>query len=248
VLHTHDKLKRIGQQDRANIMSKNLFSILVFTVLVTGCSHTKPALVEAPPAYQPVSSDTQLKLPTLGSAKLPEVQDAVRRVFKDSAVIDPNAKPSFFVGDFNGDDSQDLAVVIKAADGKLADMNQEYPSWLLRDPTIDSSSKRLALNVTSQEELLAIIHGFGNNNWRDPQATQTFLLKNVVGSNMSVVNGKDFAANNSSKKLPRPEGDLIGENLRGTDGYLYFTSSNYSWYDPKTFKPKAAATGMFHSR
>jgi len=234
-------------------MPKHLFTPRIFTALVlsfgaVSCSHTKTTLVEAPPAYQPPSSDAKLKLPTLGSAKLPEVQDAVRRIFKDSALVDLNSQPTFFTGDFNGDDSQDLAVVVKPAAGKLADLNEEYPSWLLRDPTIDTDTRRPALNVTDQETLLAIIHGFGDNNWRDPQATQTFLLKNVVGSNMSVVNGKEFSANNSGKKLPQAKGDLIGEDLHGTTGYLYFSSANYSWYDPKTFKPKAPTTGMFHSR
>ena len=229
-------------------MSKRLFPLLVFVIGIAGCSQTKTALVEAPPAYQPKASEAQLKLPTLGSAKLSEVQDAVHRVFKDSAVIDSKSEPGFFTGDFNGDESQDLAVVIKPAAGKLVEMNEEYPAWLLRDPTIDTNSKRPVLSISDEESLLAIIHGFGNNNWRDPQATQTFLLKNVVGAKMIVVNGKDFVSNNSGKKLPRPQGDLIGENLRGTDGYLYYASANYAWYDPKTFKPRAQATGMFHSR
>jgi len=223
-------------------------AIIISCFAIISCSKSKPVAVEAPPGYQAVASDAQVNLPTLGSAKLPEVQDAVKRVFKDSAVIDSNANPNFFVGDFNGDATQDLAVVIKPAAGKLAEMNEQYPAWLLRDPMVDSDAKRPTLNIADHETLLAIIHGFGNNNWRDPQATQTFLLKNVVGSNMSVVTGKDFATNNSGRKSPRTEGDLIGETLHGTEGYLYFVASSYAWYDPKTYKPRPINTGMFHSR
>jgi hypothetical protein len=223
-------------------------AVLVLCLITIGCSQSKPALVETAPAYQPSPTDAQINIPTIGSAKLPEVQDALHRVFKDAVVIDPNAKPGFFTGDFNGDDSQDLAVVIKPAAGKLAEMNEEYPSWLLRDPTIDSDAKRPVLNVSEQETLLAIIHGFGNNNWRDPQATQTFVLKNVVGSNIAVISGNEFSANTKGKKAPRPGGDLIGENLKGTEGYLYYASANYSWYDPKTFKPKGPNPAMFHNR
>jgi hypothetical protein len=222
--------------------------ILITCLAILSCSKSKPVAVEAPPAYQAVASDAQVNLPTLGSAKLPEVQEAIKRVFKDSAVIDANATPNFFVGDFNGDASQDLAVVIKPAAGRLAEMNEEYPSWLLRDPAIDSDAKRPVLSVANQETLLAIIHGYGNNNWRDPQATQTFLLKNAVGSNMSVVTGKDFATSNKGRKSLRTDGDLIGETLHGTNGYLYFATSTYAWYDPKTYKPKPINTGMFHSR
>src|SRR6185295_11786801 len=185
-------------------MHKNLPVLLVVLVVISGCSQSKTVVSETPPAYQPTPSDAKITLPTIGSAKLPEVQDAVRRVFKDSAIIDSNSKPSFFIGDFNGDASQDLAVVVRPASGKLAEMNEEYPSWLLRDPTIDTETTRPNLNVTDQDTLLAIIHGFGDNNWRDPQATQTFLLKNVVGSNMSVITGQEFSANHSGKRLPRP--------------------------------------------
>jgi hypothetical protein len=229
-------------------MRKRLGVLLLLSALACGCSQTKTAVVETAPAYQPPPTDAKINLPTIGSAKLPEVQDAVRRVFKDSAVVDSNFKPNFITGDFNGDSSQDLAVIVRPATGKLAEMNQEYPSWLLRDPMIDSETTRPSLNVTDQDTMLAIIHGVGDNNWRDPQATQTFLLKNVVGSNMSVVTGEEFSANHSAKTSPSPGGDLIGEKLRGADGYLYYTSANYSWYDPRTFKPKSPNTAMFHSR
>ena len=37
------------------------------------------------------------------------------------------------------------------------------------------------LRIEKDEVLLAVIHGYGANDWRDPQATQTFVLKNVVG-------------------------------------------------------------------
>jgi hypothetical protein len=84
--------------------------------------------------------------------------------------------------------------------------------------------------------LLAVIHGYGTNDWRDPQATQTFLLKNTVGSDIEVHLGKEFVAANRIKKMPRLHGDLIGEVLRGMSGYLYYADATYAWYDPKTFK------------
>jgi hypothetical protein len=90
--------------------------------------------------------------------------------------------------------------------------------------------------VEEQDLLLGVIHGFGDNNWRDPQATQTYLLKNAVGSAMEVRTAEDFVTTNSGRKLPKPKGDLISEVLHGTSGYLYYANATYSWYDPKTFK------------
>src|SRR5207244_9621255 len=93
------------------------------------------------------------------------------------------------------------------------------------------------------EALLAVIHGFGPNGWRDSQATQTFLLKNAVGSGMESHQAKDVTAASQGKKMPQLHGDVIGEVLKATPGYLYFAGANYLWYDAKTFKgePERAA-------
>jgi hypothetical protein len=173
-------------------------------------------------------------MPDVAAPKLTEVQDAVKRVFKDAAIMDASYKPSFVAGDFNGDASEDLAVVLKPAPGKLSQMNEDYPAWLLREPL--TGSRPPQLRVEEQDLLLGVIHGFGDNNWRDPQATQTYLLKNAVGSAMEVRTAEDFVTTNSGRKLPRPKGDLISEVLHGTSGYLYYANATYSWYDPKSFK------------
>jgi hypothetical protein len=217
--------------------------LAILCSLWSGCSSSKKQVVEAPPAYQPSPVSPQLKMPNPIAPKLAEVQEAVRRIFKDSAVIDGQANPGFFTGDFNGDASQDLAVVLKPAPGKISEMNEEYPSWLLRDPF---SNQRAHLNVEEHEVLLAIIHGYGDNDWRDAQATQTFLLKNVVGSNIKVQTAQDFLKANSGRNLPRPQGDLIAESVRGNNGYLYYASSSYSWYDPKSFNSVKRSAGMVH--
>lgn len=224
-----------------------LILILIVNLFTSSCSSTSNALVEGPPAYQPspVAPTAAVKMPSVIAPKLPEVQEAVRRVFKDSADIDSSSQPSFFTGDFNGDASQDLAVILNPAPGKLSSLNEEYPAWLLRDPFSIQRQDKTSLNIEERDVLLAVIHGYGDNDWRDSQATQTFVLKNAVGSNITVKTGKDFSREHSGRKLPRPQGDLIGETLRGTNGYLYFASANYQWYDPKSFKPRADV-GMIH--
>jgi hypothetical protein len=70
-----------------------------------------------------------------------------------------------------------------------------------------------------------------------------------VGSGFRVQDGREFVKNNSGgRKLPRPQGDLIGENLKGSEGYLYYNAATYSWYDPKTFKGEPEVAGAFHGR
>lgn len=226
-------------------MRQSLTLLLTALLLtISACSSTKRAPVEQPPvAYQPTPESTPVRIGTVAPAKLPEVQEAVKRVFKDAAVVDQNHQPSFLAGDFNGDASQDIAVVLRPKN--LDELNQEYPSWLLRAPRANLRP-RVPLKVEKDEVLLAVIHGYGANDWRDPEATQTFVLKHVVGNDLKVHTGREFVEANPGRKLPLPQGDLIGQTIEGTHGYLYYATSNYSWYDGKTFKGQQEAPGPFH--
>jgi hypothetical protein len=230
----------------ARVQKFAFLATLVFCLIMCGCGQSNRARLEAPPGYQPSPPAPEVRMSSVLTPKLPEVQEAVRRVFKDAAVVDSTSSPRFLAGDFNGDSSQDIAVIVKPVPGKLAQMNEEFPAWLLRDPFAADRSVSPQLRVEEQDVMLAIIHGYGANDWRDSQATQTYLLKNAVGSNMEVRTPKEFLAAHSGRKLPRPQGDLIGESVRGTLGYLYYAGANYLWYDPKTFKPKPEI-GMVHS-
>jgi len=230
------------RQTAALLLTISLFAIC----LVSACSSSasKRARVEAPPpAYQPSPESTPVRLTVAAAPKLAEVQEAVKRVFKDAAVVDTGSNPNFLAGDFNGDASQDIAVVLKPRN--LEQMNEEYPRWLVREPRSDKSSKTPP-KIEKDEVLLAVIHGYGTNDWRDPEATQNFVLKNVVGNDLRVHTGKEFVSANSGRKIPKPQGDLIGETLNGNPGYLYYSVSTYSWYDPKTYKSDAPAPGMVH--
>ena len=215
--------------------------------MISACSSSKPVAVEKPPAYHPPApAATPPRIDVAQAPKSTEVQDAVTRIFKDAAVVHTDYNPNFVAGDFNGDSSQDLAVILKPAPDKLGEMNQEYPPWLLRDPRFNSH-ERQRLRVDKDEALLAIIHGHGANDWRDPEATQTFVLKHVVGTDLRVQSLQEFVSANTGRKLPRPQGDLIGEKLNGSDGYLYYAVSTYSWYDPKTFRGQPEPAGVFHN-
>jgi len=142
---------------------------------------------------------------------------------------------AFVAGDFNGDLSQDIAVILKPAPEKLPEMNKEFSPWLLRDPFGAAVTGTPRLGVAASDVLLAVIHGYGDKGWRDPDATQTFLLKNAAGLSLETRASKDFAMANQGKKLPTLHGDLIGETVGGKPGYLYFSGATYAWYDPKTF-------------
>jgi hypothetical protein len=229
-LYEHRHLKIRNQHRFAG------FGLIISTVLLVMCGCAKHEIATTPtpqasPADQSTTKVAQKPAPTLA-----EVNQAVTRVFKNAVTIDSRHEPNFFTGDFNGDDSQDIAVILKPEKEKLAEMNQEFPPWILRDPLSVANRPAPPLRIADNDVLLAIIHGYGPNGWRDDQATQTYLMKNAVGLEVKAYPKNEFASANQGKKLPRLGGDLIGENLSGKSVYLYFSGAQYSWYDPKTFK------------
>src|SRR6476619_4256173 len=213
----------------------SVFAVVALACFVISCSSGKKPLAEAPPAPVVSAEDSQPTMAKLPPPELHQVQEAVKRVFKEAAVIDSTQHPAFIAGDFNGDLSQDIAVVLKPTPEKLADLNEEFPTWILRDPFGSPEARSPRLRIAATDVLLAVIHCYGPSGWRDRQATQTYLLKNAAGSGMETYAGKEFLTANHGKKLPTVRGDLIGEMLGGKSGYLYYSGANYSWYDPETF-------------
>ena len=222
------------------------FAVFIFALSFAGCSTPEKPKMETAPVLvaqtEEVPAATKVPAPEIN-----EVQQAVRRVFKDCVEVDSGRTPNFIDGDFNGDSSRDLAVVIKPAPNRLADLNGEFPNWILKDPLSDNQPQIPRLRVAANDTLLAVIHGYGSNGWRDPQATQTFLLKNAVGSRMAVSQAEDLTKASKAKRTPYLRGDVIRQVVDGTPGYLYFAGATYSWYDPKTFSPKTE-TGLAHLR
>jgi hypothetical protein len=219
-------------------MSYNRFIAVggcLLLLLVAGCSSSRKQVAETPPTAATQVQEPQAAANLAQPADPKSAAEAVHRVFKDSVTINTAIQPAFIVGDFNGDESADIAIAVKPVPEKLAELNEEYPTWILRDPfgPVQSAPR---LRVTANDALLAVIHGYGPSGWRDSQATQTYLLKNAVGSSMATRSRKDLQKDYASKKMPQLRGDVISEAIQGQPGYLYFASATYGWYDPNTFQ------------
>ena len=221
--------------------------LIAASLFLLGCTAEKKPIAEAPPPYPVVPADQPQRMAKMPPPQMNEIREAVKRVFKEAVVIDTSHAPVFIAADFNGDLSEDIAVVLKPAPEKLPELNEEFPAWIVRDLFATTESRSPRLRIADKDVLLAVIHGYGANGWRDPQATQTFLLKNAVGSGMAVHPSKEVAAANQGKAQPLLRGDLLGQVLDGTSGYLYYAGATYSWYDPKTFEAEPKR-GIVHSR
>ena len=226
--------------------TKFVYCLFILSILLSLCACAKPEqpTVEAPPELtqpilppaEPPHIDEKVVLPP---AKLTEVQDVIKRIYGDALVIDTK---QILVGDFNGDGSQDIAVVAKPVAGKLEVLNNEVANWILEDPQkipLPDPTKSTQqfppapppVNVELRDTLLALLHGYGQDGWRSPQAIQTYLLKNAVGKNMLRQTAKDYVQEiKSAKNLPRLQGDIIKETLDSQAGFLYYTGAKYVWH------------------
>lgn len=202
-----------------------------------------PAPEAAQATSEATSSQEAAKKASVSAApKLTEVQEAVTRVCQDSVTIDASRKEPFIVGDFNGDGSQDLAVIVKPAKGALPKLNSEYANWIVEDPqrvALPDPNKAVQqlprapgpVQVQQDDVLLLILHGYQQAGWRHQYARQTFLLRNAVGENIRAQSKNEMSKTPGSKK-PQPQipGDVITEKLAGQDGFLYWTNAKYAWH------------------
>jgi hypothetical protein len=228
--------------------------IVVASTILSGCTGGEEAAMRSaaqPVAEKPIPtlSPAVTSAPPKAEAALPplppqpdEVRRAVERVYKQTVIFDANRPDHFVQGDFNGDGLADIAAVVKPAEGMLAELNHELAAWLRGDPQkarVPDFSKAVMEDVPKPEPavirendtLLAVIHGYGPTGWRNPEAKQSYLLRNAAGRNMTVQDGKSiFAALKSKEKYLRIQGDVIRQRLSGQVGFLYYTGAKYAWH------------------
>ena len=200
---------------------------------------SEPTPVSVAPASTPLLTQLSPTPPGKSApASLPnpdEVRSAVSRVFVNVASPEFSRKPAFLVGDFNGDGSEDLAVLVKPNDGQVGEINNELANWILEDPRnvpprrIDSHPPAKPARAEKDEILLTIIHGAGPG-WRSPEAKQTYLLKNEGATTMTLMSRTDLQAAEGKRELPPLRGDAINETVNGKSAIIYWTGAKYAWY------------------
>src|SRR6185503_15922357 len=134
--------------------------------MIGACSNSasRQAKSEAPPpVYQSTPESAKPLTPSVAiGPKLPEVQSKIKTVFKDAAVLHPSHNPNFFSGDFNGDNSQDLVVILKPVN--LDEMNRQFAPWLVLDPRSHLSTWIPPTEV-KDVPMKAMVADFATNHW-----------------------------------------------------------------------------------
>jgi hypothetical protein len=156
-----------------------------------------------------------------------EVKAKVERLF--GPVVTWSGGP-FAAGDFNADGSQDLAVVVEAAD--VARLNQEPSNWILQDPEAARTRRPGAVvprPKVAAEPVLVIVHGYQADGWRSGEAQQTYVLSGVAGTDLRGVPIRTAAAEAQMAVAEGREGDVLVERLRSGRGFLCWSGALYEW-------------------
>lgn len=225
----------------------------------TAKAEEPPPKVEEPPPpaeeiQEPSDEEAARRMSKLPPPTVAQVTGAVERVFKGAAVAADAQSPRFVVGDFNGDFSQDVAVVVRPAPGRLTDINDELANWILVQPLRPPppaglpypeaharAAERRRVQAEEADVLVAVIHGHEAEGWRDPRATQTYVLKGAAGERFRTRARRELLKTSARGRLPRLRGDVIAQDLGGQTGFLYYDGAKYDWYDPRTYTPPTPA-------
>lgn len=205
----------------------------------TPAPQASPAATPEPPADPPPQAQPSPPAPQ-------EARAAVERVYKGAVVFDERAgAPPAAVGDFNGDGSEDIIVRARPAPGRLAEVNDEVANWIVSDPrtvrppdprdfdphqSVQKLTPHERPRIEAADALLVVVHGYKEAGWRNPEALQTFLLKNVAGDELRVERRLEARAA-ARGRTPRLFGDVLHEKLGGAPGFLYWTGAGYGWFE-----------------
>lgn len=219
-----------------------LVIVSLFFVFLCGCKASNSAsskLVEKPiplgtpaPARAP---EAPVKMPPPTKA---DVENAVHRIFGDDLVLERGGAVAFIIGDFNGDNSEDVAVIARPAPGKVTDVNSELSNWTIQDADkyfMPALNQRVVKapnippgKVSDGEEVLAIIHGYGPRGWRNPDARQAYLVKHAAAT---FVGTAPSVSQKAIRAMHLPvQTDIILQVRNNQRGFLFWTGGAYAWH------------------
>lgn len=239
------------------LITSTLFALAFALGACTDSKNANEAASASPtPAAQTASAESPTATPAVTPEPTPmpeppppnDARATVARVYKGA--VTPDERESWsVVGDFNGDGSEDLAVRVRAAPGRVDELNDDLANWIVSDPQKvqrpdprkfdphQGVQKQTPLaerpRVAASDSLLVVIHGFKEQGWHSPEASQTYLLRDAAGADLRAQSRKDARFTTIGQNPPRLMGDVIRQTINGRQGFLYWNGATYGWFQPE---------------
>ena len=196
------------------------------------------------PIQQSTMHKTEMMLPP---PTVDDVQAKLDSIYHGALNLDERRTPGFLAGDFNADSSQDILVAVRPNASRLADLNSELAAWIVEDPRLIwvpdpnkvvqkmPAPRQHPVRVRAGDRLWVIIHGFREKGWRNPIATQSYVLVNVAPNGLQPESAR--AASTQLKQNPLPlgiqyllryHGDVLRETIGHKAYLLYWTGGHYA--------------------
>ncbi|HEX5434500.1 MAG TPA: hypothetical protein VFY05_09710 [Candidatus Angelobacter sp.] len=220
--------------------SASFILISILCVVISSCK----GKLNPQPAQQSKAKAAEAPLPP---PTLDDVRAKVDTIYHGALSVDLRRNPVFLLGDFNADSSQDVLVAVRPNPARLTDLNSDVAAWIVEDPRqiwVPDPNKRVQtmppvnnspVHVRAGDRLWAIIHGFRAHGWRNPIATQTYLLINVAANGLRKESVQAASAEMKQNPLPvgiqyllRSNGDVLRETVAGEPYVLYWTGGHYA--------------------
>jgi hypothetical protein len=227
---------------------KLCFFAICAVFLLCACRSKPPAVAERSiPNQESVRPPEPVAL-TKAISRPPsprEVEAVLHHIFGDAVVADKRDR-WYVIGDFNGDGSLDLAARVRPA--KLAAVNDPLANWTIQDAsraffppagaTVVYREKGSRPTVHRDESLLAVIHGYGTDGWRNPQARQAYLVAHDGGGSLEAASAAHHVR---GAPISMDRSQVIAESEPKT-GFLFWTGAQYAWHTIRDAAGSASLT------
>ncbi|HEY3119519.1 MAG TPA: hypothetical protein VGL15_02780 [Vicinamibacteria bacterium] len=192
--------------------------------------HRTAASSEAPPSATLPPAPPLPLAPKLSPPTTAETAEVLRRAFGGVVAAAPDERPA--ARDFNGDGREDFALAVRPAEGRLADVNDPLANWVVQDALVAEADRERAASggsVQPGERLLAVVHGYGAEGWRSPEARQCYLVRHAAGPALEARPRRALLGNPHRPQMPGLVGDVIMTTVDGRRGFVSWTGARYAW-------------------
>lgn len=161
-----------------------------------------------------------------------QLKDLVRKYVGTKVVVDSGAsKPTYLLGDFNGDGNGDIAIIVMIADGP-DDLKQNGVRCIDVDPY--SSTNGRSIDPAKGSEMfqhclgVVFLHGTSKS-WNENSISEKYIVYNCFSSFRQIPKGQLIRrGRGSTGPTPKPIGDSILMELEtGGTALVYWNGKTY---------------------